>query len=60
MTELSATKTSAMAALPRARYVKMMTIAMHGARPYRTRPVCSSGSLTKTLARASMTNGATR
>ena len=59
-TELRATKTSAIGVFPLARNVKMMTIAMHGARPYSTRPVCSSGSETKTFARPSITNGATR
>ena len=60
MTELSATNTRAIGVLPLARYVKMMTIAMHGARPYRIRPVRSSGSATKMLARPSITNGAMR
>ena len=37
----------------------MMTIAMHGARPYRINPVRSSGSVMKRLASRSMKNGAT-
>jgi hypothetical protein len=60
MTELSATNTRAIGVLPLARKVKMITIAMHGASPYRIRPVRSSGSATKTFARPNIRNGATR